>query len=77
MPSWTNWTTTASVRSSRAPRVAVAAGEVVYIGDYYFFPTAFPARLTGIERNPAAAQAHVAATLKTPVKLLERRSSMD
>ena len=77
MPSWTNWSSSASVRSSRAPRISVAAGEIVYIGDYYFFPTAFPARLTGLEWNPTAAQAHVAATLKTPVKLIERRPSMD
>jgi hypothetical protein len=77
MPTWTNWTATASVRSSRAPRVSVAAGEVVYIGDYYFFPLSFPVRLTGLEWNLRAAQAHFAATSKAPATLVERRPKQD
>jgi hypothetical protein len=77
MPNWTNWTRSAAVGASKAPRFTVAASEAIYIGDYFFFPFSFPARPTGLEFNLAAARAHLAAKVKAPVTLVERRPRQD
>jgi hypothetical protein len=72
MPSWTNWNRSAEVGPSRAPRFTAAAGEVIYVGDFFFFPSSFPVRLTGFEWHPDAARAHLAAN-RIAGTLIERR----